>query len=123
MLAPNGAAFDLVADESLDEPARKRPARSRPARNNVPIRLERVVDELDMIIAEDSTPTVDRLSGLTLAQMTGQIREIEQTALQLAREEGREEFRVKALLHNLAGNGPLATLSTTHSAFELAQIL
>ncbi|KAL1499163.1 hypothetical protein AB1Y20_013674 [Prymnesium parvum] len=104
----------LYANESLDEPPSKRPAIERD-KGDVPRRLVRVAAELDSLSAQDDGPTVAHLSGLGLAQMTGQIREIEQTALQLGREEGREEFRVKALLHNLSNKGRLISLATARN--------
>ena len=97
--APVWDEDSLCADESLDEPARKRPALL--GANNVPVRLLQLAAELQVINSENDGTAVSRMQALPLATMTGQIREIEQRALQLARDEGREEFRTKALLNNL----------------------
>ncbi|KAL3899132.1 MAG: hypothetical protein SGPRY_012699, partial [Prymnesium sp.] len=103
----------LCADERLDEPPRKRPAR---ASGHVPFRLERVAIELDRLAAHDDHSSLTAgsdLSAHALAEMTRQIREIEKRALQLAREEGREQFRVQALLDNLSYKAPLENHTTS----------
>ena len=108
--APVWDEDSLCADESLDEPARKRPALL--GANNVPVRLLQLAAELQVINSENDGTAVSRMQALPLATMTGQIREIEQRALQLARDEGREEFRTKALLNNLSMNDPPDRLTT-----------
>ena len=67
----------------------------------VPARLVRVAHRLKQIDESDDTNTIAALSRMKLPQMTGQIRDVEQRALELNREEGREDFRIKALQHNL----------------------
>lgn len=105
----------LCADESLDEPPRKRPTND-DTRSSVSKRIEVISAALKLLNNQDDSLEIDRLSGLSLAHLTGQIREIERNALQLAREEGREEFRVKALLHNLSFKGLLESMSTASSS-------
>lgn len=67
----------------------------------VPARLVRVAQRLKEMDESDDATTIVSLSRMRLAQMTGQIRNVEQRALELAREEGRDEFRIKALLYNI----------------------
>ena len=61
----------------------------------------RVAQRLREIDESDDSTAISMLARMKLPQMTGQIRDVEQRALEIAREEGREEFRVKALMHNL----------------------
>lgn len=67
----------------------------------VPARLVRVAHQLKQLDEADHTKTIATLSRMQLPQMTSQIRDVEQRALEMQREEGREEFRVKALSYNL----------------------
>ena len=57
----------------------------------VPARLVRVAHQLKQIDESDDTNTISALSRMKLPQMTGQIRDVEQRALEIQREEGREE--------------------------------
>ena len=59
----------------------------------VPARLVRVAHRLKQIDESDDTNTIAALSRMKLPQMTGQIRDIEQRALEIQREQGREEVR------------------------------
>ena len=72
----------------------------------VPERLVRVAERLKEIDDCDDASTVSALGRMKLPQMTGQIRDVEQRALELARDEGREEFRIKALVYNLIHHTP-----------------
>ena len=57
----------------------------------VPARLVRVAHRLKQIDESDDSSTISALSRMKLPQMTGQIRDVEQRALEIQREEGREE--------------------------------
>ena len=59
----------------------------------VPARLVRVAHRLKQIDESDDSSTISALSRMKLPQMTGQIRDVEQRALEIQREEGREEVR------------------------------
>ena len=67
----------------------------------VPARLVRVANRLKELDDADDSNTVSALQRMKLPQMTGQIRDVEQRALEIGREEGREE--VRALRHRAAG--------------------
>lgn len=67
----------------------------------VPARLVRIAHRLKQLDESDDSNTIQALSRMKLPQMTGQVRDVEQRALELQRAEGREEFRVWALHHNL----------------------
>ena len=81
----------------------------------VPARLVRVAHKLKQIDERDDTNTIGALSRMKLPQMTGQIRDVEQRALEIQREEGREEFRIKALQHNLVHHTVPASVATLRS--------
>ena len=78
----------------------------------VPERLVRVAQLLKEIDDRDDASTVHNLGLMKLPQITGQIRDVEQRALELARDEGREEFRTKALAHNLIHLTPPVKIAT-----------
>ena len=78
----------------------------------VPARLVRIAHRLKQIDESDDSNTIAALSRMKLPQMTGQIRDVEQRALELQREEGREEFRVKALQHNLVHQSIAPSIAT-----------
>ena len=78
----------------------------------VPERLVRVAQLLKEIDDRDDASTVHNLGLIKLPQITGQIRDVEQRALELARDEGREEFRTKALAHNLIHLTPPVKIAT-----------
>ena len=103
-------SLDLTAtDEALDAPMEDVHSTSwqdgdegaSESHHLVPARLVRVAQQLREIDESDDSTAISMLSRMKLPQMTGQIRDVEQRALEIAREEGREEFRVKALMHNL----------------------
>ena len=67
----------------------------------VPARLVHIAHRLKQLDETDDSRTVAALSRMKLPQMTGQIRDVEQRALELQRDEGREEFRIQCLRYNL----------------------
>jgi len=79
----------------------------------VPERLVRVAQRLQEIDDTDDSSTVSALGRMKLPQMTGQIRDIEQRALELARAEGHEEFRIRALAYNLVHHTPPTKIVTS----------
>ena len=62
------------------------------------VKLAATLKQLD---EADDADAITSLSKMSLPQMTAQIRNIEQRALNLAQDESNEEFRVKLLLQNL----------------------
>lgn len=97
--------MDLVANEALDESSHawldEEDSHQADIHHLVPARLVPVAKRLKEIDECDDSNAMAALSRMKLPQMTGQIRDVEQRALEIAREEGREEFRVMALKHNL----------------------
>ena len=91
----------------------------------VPARLVRVAHRLRQIDDSDDTNTISALSRMKLPQMTGQIRDVEQRALAIQREEGREEVSDSPLLLLHASSRllspPLA--SSPHSSRLLSSLL
>ena len=67
----------------------------------VPSRLVKLAAALKQLDDADDADSITSLSKMSLPQMTAQIRNIEQRALNLAQDESNEEFRVKLLLQNL----------------------
>ena len=67
----------------------------------VPSRLVKLAATLKQLDEADDADAITSLSKMSLPQMTAQIRNIEQRALNLAQDESNEEFRVKLLLQNL----------------------
>ena len=100
MSSPDWDVDMLRTDECLNEPVQSVWSGQR-----VPPRLAHIAEQA---MRGTSPATIESLAGLSLAEMTGKVREIEQRALQLARDEGRDEFRVKELLQNLAQQGAYA---------------
>lgn len=70
-------------------------------RHMVPSRLVKLAAALKQLDDADDADSITSLSKMSLPQMTAQIRNIEQRALNLAQDESNEEFRVKLLLQNL----------------------
>lgn len=70
-------------------------------RHMVPSRLVKLAAALKQLDDADDADAITSLSKMSLPQMTAQIRNIEQRALNLAQDESNEEFRVKLLLQNL----------------------
>ena len=70
-------------------------------RHLVPSRLVKLAATLKQLDEADDADAITSLSKMSLPQMTAQIRNIEQRALNLAQDESNEEFRVKLLLQNL----------------------
>ena len=62
------------------------------------VKLAATLKQLD---EADDADAITSLSKMSSPQMTAQIRNIEQRALNLAQDESNEEFRVKLLLQNL----------------------
>jgi len=81
----------------------------------VPPRLLHVHKKLEKLDDNNDDESIANLQSMALPQMTGQIRDIEKRALELARDEGREQFRLHALIRNLGGV-PLAAEETDVSA-------
>lgn len=78
----------------------------------VPARLVHVAHRLKQIDESDDTNTIAALGRMKLPQMTGQIRDVEQRALEIQREEGREQFRIKALHLNLVNHTVPSVIAT-----------
>merc|ERR1712106_99224 len=70
-------------------------------RHMVPSRLIKLAASLKQLDDADDADSITSLSKMSLPQMTAQIRNIEQRALNLAQDEANEDSRVKLLLQNL----------------------
>lgn len=108
-LKMSGLGWDVEAlqtDERLDEPIK---SNSADGLESVPARLVHVAETLKAL-GNVNRQTVDKLSELSLAEVTAKIREIEQRTQQLAREEGRDEIRVGELVRNLSQKGIYAPI-------------
>ena len=113
--------LDLIAEEFLDEDeggyaggADDEYGRHE-THHLVPARLVRIAHRLKQLDESDDSSTIQALSRMKLPQMTGQIRDVEQRALELQREEGREEFRVCSLHHNLIHHAVPASVATARN--------
>ena len=90
-------------------------------RHMVPSRLVELAATLKQLDNADDADSITALSKMSLPQMTAQIRNIEQRALNLSQDETNEEFRVKLLLQNLLnqnqpGQGAYAAAAASSQA-------
>ena len=67
----------------------------------VPKRLVKLAAELKQLDEADDAESITTLSKMGLPQMTSTIRDIDQRAANMERDQAREDFRVKSLLQNL----------------------
>ena len=67
----------------------------------VPKRLVKLAAELKQLDEADDAESITTLSKMGLPQMTSTIRDIDQRAANMERDQTREDFRVKSLLQNL----------------------